>query len=120
MEVKPSAGTYKPGGKATAELILTDLDGKPVPGQIVVSIYDKSVEAISGGSNVEDIRAAFWEWRRYHSSNIQDNLGATFLSMPEPDQPTMRSLGQRVSKHPVSREAGRHDSTVAFAGVRQS
>ncbi|MDR2754332.1 MAG: alpha-2-macroglobulin, partial [Planctomycetaceae bacterium] len=74
VEVKPSAETYKPAEKAKAKLIVTDLNGKPVTGQIAVSIYDKSVEYISGGSNVGDIKEFFWKWRRHHSPYFATNL----------------------------------------------
>lgn len=93
VEVKPSAETYKPGEKATAELIVTDLDGKPVTGQIAVSIYDKSVEYISGGSNVSDIKEFFWKWRRHHSPYSLSNLLSYFEAIPDPNKSTMKKLG---------------------------
>ena len=52
----PSAETYKPGQKAEVKLKLTDFGGKPFVGSTVVAIYDKSVEYISGGSNVPEIK----------------------------------------------------------------
>ena len=45
--------------KAKVNLKLTDSAGKPFVGSTVVAIYDKSVEYISGGSNVEDIKVFF-------------------------------------------------------------
>ncbi|MDR0336247.1 MAG: alpha-2-macroglobulin, partial [Planctomycetaceae bacterium] len=74
VEIKPSAEIYKPNEKATAELVVTDLDGKPVSGQITVSIYDKSVEYISGGSHVGEIKEFFWKWRRQHNIYSSSNL----------------------------------------------
>ncbi|MDR1964825.1 MAG: alpha-2-macroglobulin, partial [Planctomycetaceae bacterium] len=93
VTVRPSAETYKPGEKAKAELVVTDLDGKPVVGQIVVSIYDKSVEYISGGSNVGDIKEFFWKWRRQHSPYSESNLSRYIYNMPDPDKPGMQNLG---------------------------
>ncbi len=66
VEVMPSQQEYKPGQKATVKVKLTDLDGKPFVGSTVVSVYDKSVEYISGGSNVPEIKEFFWKWRRHH------------------------------------------------------
>ena len=43
---------------------VTDHEQKPFVGSTVVSIYDKSVEYISGGSNVPEIKEFFWKWRR--------------------------------------------------------
>ena len=64
VEVLPSAEEYKPGEKAKVKFKLTGADGKPVQGSTVISIYDKSVEYISGGSNVAEIKSFFWKWRR--------------------------------------------------------
>ena len=66
VEVLPSAEAYKPGEKAKVKVKLTDFDGKPFVGSTVVAIYDKSVEYISGGSNVPEIKEFFWKWRRHH------------------------------------------------------
>ncbi len=93
VDVKPSAETYKPGGKATAELLVTDLAGTPVSGQVVVSIYDKSVEYVSGGSNVGDIKEFFWKWKRFHHPQSPSNLEKYFQNMQEPARPGMEPIG---------------------------
>ena len=41
----------------------------------MLSIYDKSVEYISGGSNVPEIKEFFWKWRREHQPHVETNLG---------------------------------------------
>ena len=66
VAVVPSQPTYKPGQKATTKLKLTGADGKPFVGSTVLTVYDKAVEAIAGGSNVGDIKANFWSWKRTH------------------------------------------------------
>ena len=76
--VMPSSETYKPGEKATINVKLTDSAGKPFVGSTVVAIYDKAVEYISGGSNVEDIKAFFWKWRRTHYPQNETNLMRQF------------------------------------------
>ncbi|MDR3110110.1 MAG: alpha-2-macroglobulin [Planctomycetaceae bacterium] len=93
VEVKPSSETYKPGGKAKAELTVTDIDGKPIVGQVTVSIYDKSVEYISGGSNVNDIKEFFWKWRRTHYPNTETSLLKYIQKFSEPEKPSMMMLG---------------------------
>ncbi len=84
VEVLPSAQEYKPGEQAKVKVKLTGPDGKPAAGSVVVSIYDKSVEYISAGSNVQDIRSFFWKWRRTHYPNTNTNLtrGAGPISPP--------------------------------------
>ena len=80
VEVLPTKTAYKPGEKAAIRLRLTDDRGEPVVGSAVVSVYDKSVEYISGGSNVAEIKAFFWKWRRHHRVNAEDSLkGSTAL-----------------------------------------
>ena len=79
LEVIPSAETYRPGEKAKVDLRLTDLNGEPFVGSTVVTIYDKSVEYISGGSNVQDIKEFFWKWRRSHrDQQPETNLNRYF------------------------------------------
>jgi hypothetical protein len=74
VDVTPSAQQFKPGEKATVNLHLTDYFGENFVGSTVVAIYDKSVEYISGGSNVPDIKEFFWKWRRHHSPSGSSNL----------------------------------------------
>ena len=74
VEVIPSKTGYKPGEKAKVKLRLTDEHGEPVAGSAVVSMYDKSIEYISGGSNVPEIKAFFWKWRRQHHTATEDSL----------------------------------------------
>ena len=75
VDVKPSAEKYKPGEKAVVQVKLTEPDGKPFVGSTVVSIYDKAVEYISGGSNVPEIKAFFWKWRRQHQPERREQPG---------------------------------------------
>ena len=69
VTVKPEAERSKPGTSNGAKIVLKDLQGKPYRGSVVVSVYDKSLEYISGGSNIGDIRKFFWQWRRHHYLN---------------------------------------------------
>ncbi len=82
VAVEPNAERVKPGGKAAIKLRLTDVDGKPVVGQTVVAVYDKSLEYVSGGSNIGDVREFFWKWRRRANLSYVDNLSqATFFNV---------------------------------------
>lgn len=93
VEVLPSATTYKPGQKAKVKIKLTDLEGQPYSGSTVVSMYDKSVEYISGGSNVPEIKEFFWKWRRHHHPQTQDSLAVHSHNMTLPNKPGMEFLG---------------------------
>ncbi|MFQ3594207.1 MAG: MG2 domain-containing protein, partial [Gemmataceae bacterium] len=74
VEVVPDSLEYKPGQKAKVKVRLTDYDGKPFVGSTVMTVYDRSVEYISGGSNVPEIKEYFWKWRRSHYPATQDSL----------------------------------------------
>ncbi|MFW6303248.1 MAG: MG2 domain-containing protein, partial [Candidatus Sumerlaeota bacterium] len=78
VEVKPDKDTYLPGEEATFELKVTGLDGEPYAGSLVMTVYDRAVEYISGGSNVGDIKEFFWKWRRRHNPSGEHNLGRWF------------------------------------------
>ncbi len=89
---KPAA-TYKPGEKAKVKLKLTDFAGQPFVGSTVVAIYDKSVEYISGGSNVPEIKAFFWKWRRQHNPQTESSLGRWFGNLVPPKTIGMNDIG---------------------------
>ncbi len=93
VEVTPSKTEYLPGEKATVKIKLTDLAGQPFVGSTVVAIYDKSVEYISGGTNVPDIKAFFWKWRRHHHSQTMHSLSRSSQNMLPRNQPGMEDLG---------------------------
>ena len=84
---------FKPGQKAKVQLKLTDYAGKPFVGSTVIAIYDKSVEYISGGSNVPEIKEFFWKWRRSHNPVTESNLGGYFGNIVPPKALSMNDLG---------------------------
>ena len=93
VEVQPSSTTCKPGEQATVKLKLTDFFNKPYAGSLVMSVYDKAVEYISGGSNVPEIREFFWKWRRHHAPQTEHNLDRWFSNMTLPGVAGMSNLG---------------------------
>ena len=93
VEVEPNAATYKPGEAGTVKLKLTYPDGKPVVGSAVLTMYDKSVEYVSGGSNVPEIQSFFWKWRRSHQPQTEYNLSWITYNLLKPNQVPMSDLG---------------------------
>jgi len=93
VEVLPSKDAYKPGEKAKVQIKLSDLQGKPFVGSTVVAVYDKSLEYISGGSNVPEIKAFFWKWRRQHHPQSECNLERWFSNLVRPNTIGMSDLG---------------------------
>ncbi len=93
VTVTPSKKEYKPGEKAKVKVLLTDLTGEPYEGSVVMSIYDKAVEYISGGSNVAEIKNFFWKWRRRHNANTYHSLARGFHHLLKKNQLGMQFLG---------------------------
>jgi uncharacterized protein YfaS (alpha-2-macroglobulin family) len=93
VEIQPTKEAYKPGEKAKVQIKLTDLQGKPFVGSTVVAIYDKSLEYISGGSNIPEIKEFFWKWRRQHHPLTEDNLERWSNAISKPNAVEMRELG---------------------------
>jgi uncharacterized protein YfaS (alpha-2-macroglobulin family) len=93
VEVLPSKEEYKPGEKGKVRVRLTDASGENFQGSTVLTMYDKSVEYISGGSNVEDIKEFFWKWRRQHHPQRQDSLVRWSDNLTLPGKPAMAFLG---------------------------
>ncbi len=93
VEVLPNEKEYLPDQKAKVKLKLTDFFGNPFVGSTTVTMYDKSLEYISGGSNVGDIRDFFWKWRRQHNPTYETNLAQYFGNMTLPGQIGMGYVG---------------------------
>ena len=93
VEVEPSNERFKPGEEATVSVRLTDHAGEPFVGSTVLSVYDKSVEYISGGSNVPEIREFFWKWRRSHNPNTHSSLNRWSGNLIKSGELSMNNLG---------------------------
>ncbi|MBI3411109.1 MAG: alpha-2-macroglobulin [Planctomycetes bacterium] len=93
VAIEPSQTEYKPGQQATVKLKLTDLEGNPFVGSTVMSVYDKSVEYISGGSNVPEIKEFFWKWRRQHHTSTESSLFRNEGNLLRQNEPGMTYLG---------------------------
>jgi len=93
VDVQPSQTEYQPGAAATIAVKLTDKDGKPFVGSTVLSVYDRSVEYIAGGSNVPEIREFFWKWRRHHHPQHEGSLDRSFWNLLKPGETGMATLG---------------------------
>ncbi|BDS06872.1 alpha-2-macroglobulin [Oceaniferula spumae] len=125
VEVLPSADRFKPRGEGKVKVRITDQQGEPVKGSLALTIYDKSLEYISGGSNVTEIKAHFWKWRRNfrggygHSTNHYEGnvlkektegmqtLGAFGHSLADSGGAGGLREGMSVRSRQMSKKAGR-------------
>ena len=93
VSVLPSQDEYKPGSPAKVQVKLTDSNGKPFVGSTVLSVYDKSIEYISGGSNVPAIKEFFWKWRRHHHPHTEHSLVRHSYNLLKNNELGMNDLG---------------------------
>jgi hypothetical protein len=84
VAVTPSQETYRPQAEGTVQIRVTRPDGTPVQGRLLLTGYDKSLEYISGGANVPEIREFFWGWKRIHHPGGQDSLQTVGVVLHEP------------------------------------
>ncbi len=66
VTLEPEKTKVKPKEESALRVTLRDAEGKPVVGSAVLAIYDKALEAITGGSNVPSIREHFWSWKNFY------------------------------------------------------
>jgi uncharacterized protein YfaS (alpha-2-macroglobulin family) len=95
VTLEPAKTKLKPQEKSSLKVTLRDADGKPVIGTAVLTIYDKSLEAITGGSNVGAIHENFWKWKNNYygygdGSSIPDCPG----NLVRPKVVAMQPLGR--------------------------
>lgn len=93
VEVISEQKNYQPGEEATLQLRLTDLEGKPVVGSVALAIYDKSVEYISGGSNIKEIKKFFWDFKRSHQPESRFSAERASYLLYKKNEELMQSLG---------------------------
>ncbi len=93
VDVEPNSEKYLPGEEAKVQIKLTDINDEPISGSVVVSVYDRSVEYISGGSNVQAIRDFFWKFRRSHRPVSTSSLNRYFQNLLKRKEKGMRHIG---------------------------
>ena len=119
VDVVASQTEYQPGGEAKIQVKLTDATGEPFVGSTVLTVYDKSVEAISGGSNVPEIKEFFWKWRRQHYPQRECTLDRSFGNLLKNGEIPMNNLGLFGDVNPLldgitARSSGR--AALGFGG----
>ncbi len=128
VKVTLSETDYRPGETAKLNLQLTDFYGEPFQGSTVISVYDRAVEYISGGSNVPEIRGFFWKWRRHHRLNQQSSLTRWFYNQLKKNETPMKNIGvfghlmmpDTPGKEQTAGEAKARSQVVAEAGAARA
>jgi len=117
VEIVSDEESYLPGAEAKVKVKLTDETGEPFTGSLVMSVYDRSVEYISGGSNVPEIREFFWGWKRNHNPRTEHNLDRYFNLLLKQGEIAMSNLGA-FGNEVADREPG-SVSALAMLGMKQ-
>lgn len=120
VKVTPSRQAYQPGQSAKLKLEVTDYFGEPFSGTAALTVYDRSVEYISGGTNVPEIREFFWKWRRTHNPYTESNLTRWFYNLLRKGEVPMRNIGifGHLVEMPQERDAAGADDE--FKSVSRS
>ena len=93
VTVEPSKARVKPRESSSLRVTLRDADGKPLSGRAVVTIYDKSLEALTGGSNVGSIHENFWSWKNnFYDGGGYDTIPRSPGNLLKENAPQMQPL----------------------------
>jgi uncharacterized protein YfaS (alpha-2-macroglobulin family) len=93
VSVLPSAERCLPGADMRVKVQVRDADGKPFVGSTVLTVYDRAIEYISGGTNVPEIRAYFWKWRRNHLPGTRSSVDRWNGNVIHPGDVPMQAIG---------------------------
>ncbi len=94
VTLEPAKDRVKPGEESKLGIVIKDADGKPFTGIAVLTVYDKSLEAITGGSNVGSIQENFWNWQNaFYPNYNRDSLPQMVGNLQFPKERPMRQLG---------------------------
>jgi len=104
VKITPNKKKYKPGEKAKVKIQLIAANGEPFQGSTVLTMYDKAVEYISGGSNVAKIKEFFWKWKRTHHARHETSLSKGSGNLLKRGEIGMSFLG--IFGHSVADEPG--------------
>ena len=95
VTLEPAKNRVKPRETSALRVTLRDAEGKPVTGTAVLSVYDKSLEAITGGSNVGRIHENFWTWKNnFYPGGRADSIPDSPGNLLRPKAVGMQSLGR--------------------------
>jgi len=94
VALEPAKNRVKPRESSTLGVTLKDADGKPFTGIAVLAIYDKALEAITGGPSVVPIHENFWSWKNeYYPAWAASSMPASVGGLNRPKEEGMSPLG---------------------------
>ncbi len=119
VTLEPAKDRVKPRETAKLGITLRDAEGKPVTGTAVLTVYDKALEAITGGSNVGLINENFWTWKNNYYPGSEDAfIPGSPGNLHKPKEQAMQMLGRfatGVSRSRRMAKGGASAGVDAFA-----
>ncbi len=125
VSIESQKDAFKPGEKAQLKISVKDEFGKPFQGALALTVYDRAVEYISGGSNIPDIREFFWKWRRHHNPTTYSSDQRWSANLAKQNETVMRNIGvfgdtvadDLDASEVRERKRGRNDAGVMTLGA---
>lgn len=74
LRVEPSAAEVRPGDSMEVSLRLTDADGAPVRGEVAMTVYDRSLDAVAGDATAAGLRSRFLGGTRRYEPFLRNSL----------------------------------------------
>jgi hypothetical protein len=99
VALTPERLEYEPSESCAVAVAVRDAAGLPFPASLCVTVYDKAIEYVSGGSNLADLQRTFWGWKRHHDPRTFHNLERSYNQLLEPDEVGMVDLGSLYDQH---------------------
>lgn len=94
VTLEPAKDRVKPRETSMLKVTLRDAEGNPVTGPAVLTVYDKALEAITGGSNVGLIHENFWTWKNnYYPGRESAFIPGSPGNLQRPKEVGMQTLG---------------------------
>jgi len=93
LSLSVERASVQPGETNRLRVRVTGPQGKPVRTALALTVYDRAVEYIAGGSNVPDIRTAFWKWKRNHWPDTLSSADRIESPVFPRQAPAMASIG---------------------------
>lgn len=106
VTLAPAKDRLKPGETSTLGITLRDDAGNSVTGTVVLAVYDKALEAITGGSNVGLIHENFWTWKNtYYPGRDEAMIPGSPGNLHRPKEKEMQMLGRFAGVGVATRSA---------------
>ncbi len=121
VTLEPAKDRMKPRETSKLGITLRDAEGKPVTGTAVLTVYDKALEAITGGSNVGLINENFWTWKNnYYPGGDGAFIPGSPGNLQKLKEQAMESLGRFgtvVTRSRMMAKGGASAARGDFAGM---